>query len=205
MSEVELVFGAIQTAAAFAALGQIVSEKRRVRAERFRDALSFGPGELDTFVEVFATSDAFEALVTDAFRSACEADAEHRVRALAAIVRRGLNGDDAVVSAMRLAERAVHDLENVDVRLLLFIASAPRAGGANDVLVPALGGFDIEEIRSAVDGPQGTHESVIARLIARGLIEDCAIGSLDYKGRWAVTEFGLEVLVFLLPSERPES
>ena len=83
----------------------------------FRDALSFGPVELDTFVKVFATSDAYEALVTDAFRSACEADAEHRVRALAAIVRRGLNGDDAVVSAMRLAERAVHDLENVDERL----------------------------------------------------------------------------------------
>ena len=68
-------------------------------------------------MKVFATSDAYEALVTDAFRSACEADAEHRVRALAAIVRRGLNGDDAVVSAMRLAERAVHDLENVDERL----------------------------------------------------------------------------------------
>ena len=59
-----------------------------------------------------------------------------------------------------------------------------------------IGGLDITDLRHAIAGPKGIHESLAARLVARGLIEDCALGSLDYKPRWAVTEFGLEILAF---------
>ena len=144
MNEIYLVFGAIQTVGATLSIDQFVSEKRQSRAEDFVERLALTAVELRALQQRIESSDAFEALVTEAVASACAADAEHRVGALAAIVKRGLAGDDAVISAMRLAERAVHDLENVDLRLLLVIACGPPAGGPNDVLLSASGGVDME-------------------------------------------------------------
>lgn len=169
------------------------------RAERFSSRLALSSDELTALVALFGSNGAFEDLLRNAFESARAANSEHRVAALAAIVRRGLCGDDAVISAMSLAERAVHDLDPLDVRMLMYVSAGPPAkfSDPDDPTSMRVGGVDITDLRHALAGPSGTHESVAARLVASGLVEDCALGILDYEPRWAVTEFGLEVLVFL--------
>lgn len=200
MNEIYLVFGAIQTAGAAVSIGHIVSAKRQRRAERFGERLALTSVELNALQQRMESSEAFEALVTEAVASACAADAEHRVGALASIVRRGLTGDDAVISEMRLAERAVHDLEPVDLRVLLYVASGPPATvwSQDDPPSSLAGGVDIGGIRLAVPGPVGSHEGLAARLVALGLIENCGLGApFDYQPKWAVTEAGHQALGFL--------
>ena len=85
----------------------------------------------------------------------------------------------------------------------MYVSSGPPAEvpASDDPTSMRVGGVDITDLRHALADTNGTHESVAARLVARGLVEDCAIGSVEYQPKWAVTEFGLEVLVFLQSCE----
>jgi hypothetical protein len=173
--------------------------RRELRAQNLVKSAAKNEAELAELTRKLAESESFEALFVNALESASQSDAEHRFNALVSIVKRGVLADDAELSNLRLIERSIHALEPVDMRVLLVIAEGPPGSipNPNDPTVTIAGGTRIQGLRDQIAGPQGCHEAIAANLLSAGLVEDCAVGTIGYHPSWSVTDFGVEVLVFL--------
>lgn len=185
-------------------LGSRVEHAREKAARVLADAAAEnGVGE-DQLIDMAESSSQKVELAAEVLNAAARATTEQKLKALAGAFARGVRGDDYIAARERLMVAALADLEPLHVDVMSCLLSRPPMyrseedwrGAMSNRPAGAYGwlpGEVIErlpEVSPVIDG-------VFAALVRHGLVVDTAIGTVGYKARYAVTEFGLWCLGWL--------
>jgi hypothetical protein len=109
-----------------------------------------------------------------------------------------VDDDGATIDSIHLVERIIEDLEVMHIRALKVIADGPLAHFLNEKGTRVAGGTSFDRLEQQLPDSGGATRAIVATLVALGLVEDCAIGSVGYTTRWALTPFGEQLRAYLL-------
>jgi hypothetical protein len=136
-------------------------------------------------------------LAAEVVNAAARATTEQKLRALAMALARGVQGDDNIAAQERITVAALSDLEPLDIAVITCLISRPPSYDSEEkwqeVICNApngaygwLPGEVVEELPETAP----VIDAIFAALDRHGLVVDTALGTLDYKARYAVTSFG---------------
>lgn len=142
-------------------------------------------------------------LFSHAVETAARTASEEKRWVLARITAAALRGetDDATVDPFPLLLRTVAAVTEPDLRLLALVARAPPHDGQDTAAVPE-GSLSAQQLEEQWPGARGLVTPMIAVLEREGLMEDRALGSVNYhKPLYGLTDYGRRFLRYL-PGEQ---
>lgn len=180
-------------------------ERARHKAARVLvDAAAHNEVSEDELIDVAARSQQKTELVADVVNAAARATSEQKLDALASALARGIAGDDYAAARERLIVAALAELEPVHLAVMACLRSQPPTYLSQQEWREAMRnrpdgayGWLSTEVVKELPEAASVIEVILATLQRHGLIVDTAIGTIGYKARYAVTDFGLNCLGWL--------
>jgi hypothetical protein len=185
-------------------LGLRFERARRKATRVVADAAAQGGVSEDQLIEMAEQSSQKTELAVEAINAATRATTEQKLRALASSLARGVQGDDNAAAQERITVAALTDLEPLHVAVLKCLVSRPPMYSSEEewrkvAHNPPSGAYGWLPGEVAEQLPEVTLiiDAVFASLNRHGLVIDTAIGTVSYKARYAVTDFGHRCLEWL--------
>lgn len=159
------------------------------------EMLSLSPEEIAELLG----DECLSQLVGHAWEAAARTASEEKRWVLARITAAALRGetDDAKVDPFPLLLRTVAAVTEPDLHLLALLACAPPHGEQDTTAVPE-GSLSAHELEEQWPGARGLVTPMIAVLEREGVIEDRALGNVNYhKPLYGLTDYGRRFLRYL--------
>lgn len=203
--------GAVAGAASGPALEALINflglrfESARRKATRVvTDAAAQSGVSEDQLIEMAEQSSQKTELAVEAINAATRATTEQKLRALGSSLARGVQGDDNTAAQERITVAALTDLEPLHVAVMKCLLSQPPMFKSEKEWQEAMSnhpsgayGWLSSEVSDRLPEATPIIDAVFASLNRHGLIIDTAIGTLGYKARYAVTDFGRRCIEWL--------
>lgn len=200
MSDLPVWIGALANATSVA-----VNLSQGVRSARDKAATEFAR-LLDQMLELSAEEieealghERLAQLVGSAWEAASRTASEKKRWMLAGLAAAALRGetDDAIVDPLPLYLRTVAAVDEPHLRLLALVANAPRGEAQRNPAAPE-GSLSAQELQEQWPGARRFVKTILAVLVREGLIEDRALGAVNYgEPLYGVTDYGREFLGYL--------
>lgn len=196
--------GAVVGAGAGAVLDHVIREALRRRRDRGEQALELAAVEAnltsEQLLERILADERLLELAAAVIAAAAETALDAKIRALGQALARGtLATDDAMIDTERFIVGTLAVLDASHVRVLGQINQ--RYDDYGEEFGPDGGrlayGWTLEALSEYLSWLTPVLRPVLGTLTANGLIRDTAIGALEYRPRWVVTEYGEQVLRML--------
>lgn len=185
-------------------LGSRYERARQKAACVLTDAATQSEVTEDELIEMAERSPQKTELVAEVVNAAARATTDQKLRVLASSLSRGITGDDYAAARERLVVTAMADLEPMHLAVMTCLRSRPPTYSTEEDWREAMRnrpdgayGWLIPEVIECLPDAGPVIEAVFAALQRHGLIIDTAIGTIGYKVRYAITDFGLRCLGWL--------
>jgi hypothetical protein len=182
-------------------LGLRVERSRHKAARVLADAAAQNEMSEDELIELADRSPQKIELLAEVATAAARATTERKLKALAASLSRGIAGDDLAAGRERLVVAAVADLEPIHLAVMTRLLLRPPMFDSDVEWRKALSeppsrayGWLRAEVAGALPEIGSVIEAIFATLQRNGLVVDTAIGTIDYRARYVLTDFGLRCL-----------
>jgi hypothetical protein len=186
-------------------LGSRFERARRKAARVLAEAAARNEVTEDELIEVAERSSQKTELVAEAVLAAARATTEEKLDALAISLADGIAGDDYAAAQERLVVEALSDLEPIHIDVMTCLVTKPPMYESDDEWREAMRdrprgayGWLPSEVTIEIQQAAPVIEPILATLERHGLVLDTAVGTLGYRARYAVSDFGVRCLDLLM-------